>query len=151
MKKLILIIPVILYFSFNGFSQTADSSGDKSSNSVNTHVISAGDTNHYVTVEIEAEFPGGPSAWVEYLGNNINSKVPRKHKAPVGQYQVRIEFVVSKDGSITNIKPLTNCGYGMEDEAIRVIANSPKWKPAMQNGKYVGAYRIQPIIFQVEK
>jgi hypothetical protein len=50
---------------------------------------------------------------------------------------------------ITDIKQLTNHGFGMEDEVIRVISKGPKWNPAIQNGKQVKAYRRQPVTFQV--
>ncbi|MEQ1678624.1 MAG: energy transducer TonB, partial [Chitinophagaceae bacterium] len=45
---------------------------------------------------------------------------------------------------------LTNHGYGMEEEAMRVIKKGPKWTPAVQNGRQVKAYRKQPITFQVQ-
>ena len=44
---------------------------------------------------------------------------------------------------------MTNHGYGMEEEAMRVIKKGPKWTPAVQNGRSVKAYRKQPITFQV--
>ena len=54
-----------------------------------------------------------------------------------------------KDGSVSQIIPLTAHGYGMEEEAIRVIKNSPGWTPAEQNGTPVNSFRIQPISFVV--
>ena len=60
-----------------------------------------------------------------------------------------ILYIVNSDGSISDVSALTNHGYGMEAEAIRLIKNSPKWIPAMQNGKKVNAYRKQPVTFQL--
>lgn len=100
-------------------------------------------------VEIEASFKGGESAWRKYLERNLNPNVPIDNGAPEGIYTVYVQFVVSKDGSISDVRPLTNHGYGMEAEAVRVIKKGPSWTPAVQNGRQVNAYRKQPITFQV--
>ena len=100
-------------------------------------------------VEIEASFKGGEGAWKKYLERNLNANAPIDNGAPEGSYTVYIQFVVSKDGSISDVKPLTNHGYGMEQEAVRVIKKGPAWVPAVQNGRSVNAYRKQPITFQV--
>jgi len=101
-------------------------------------------------VEIEASFKGGESAWKKYLERNLNPNTPVDNGAPEGTYTVYVQFVVSKDGSISDVKALTNHGYGMEAEAIRVIKKGPAWVPAVQNGRQVNAYRKQPITFQVQ-
>lgn len=100
-------------------------------------------------VEIEASFKGGESAWRKFLERNLNPNVPVDNGAPEGVYTVYVQFVVSKDGSISDVRPLTNHGYGMEGEAVRVIKKGPSWTPAVQNGRQVNAYRKQPITFQV--
>jgi protein TonB len=101
-------------------------------------------------VEIEASFKGGEGAWKKYLERNLNPNTPVDNGAPEGTYTVYVQFVVSKDGSISDVKALTNHGYGMEAEAIRVIKKGPAWVPAVQNGRQVNAYRKQPITFQVQ-
>lgn len=100
-------------------------------------------------VEIEATFKGGEGAWRKYLERNLNGNTPVDNGAPEGTYTVYVQFVVSKDGSISDVKPLTNHGFGMEQEAVRVIKKGPNWTPAVQNGRSVNAYRKQPITFQV--
>jgi protein TonB len=100
-------------------------------------------------VEIEASFKGGEGAWRKFLERNLNGNTPVDNGAAEGTYTVYIQFVVSKDGSISDIKPLTNHGFGMEQEAVRVIKKAPSWTPAVQNGRSVNAYRKQPITFQV--
>ena len=99
--------------------------------------------------ETEPSFPGGNAAWVKYLERNANPNIPIDNGAPGGTYNVRVIFIVNTDGSVTDIKPLTDFGYGMEEEAARLIKSSPHWVPAEQNGKKVNAYRKQPITFQV--
>jgi periplasmic protein TonB len=101
-------------------------------------------------VEVEASFKGGEGAWKKYLERNLNPEVPVDNGAPEGVYTVYVQFVVSKDGSISDVKALTNHGYGMEAEAIKVIKKGPPWVPAVQNGRNVNAYRKQPITFQVQ-
>ncbi|MBC7947705.1 MAG: energy transducer TonB [Chitinophagaceae bacterium] len=108
------------------------------------------DDNHiFEKVEIEASFKGGEGAWKKYLERNLNPNAPVDNGAPEGTYTVYVQFVVSKDGTISDVKALTNHGYGMEGEAMRVIKKGPAWVPAVQNGRSVNAYRKQPITFQV--
>jgi protein TonB len=102
----------------------------------------------YSPIETDAEFPGGARKWAEYLKKNINPEIPILNKAPKGVYAVDVMFRIGKDGSITSITPTTQHGYGMEEEFVRVIKESPVWKPAMQNGKPVNAYRKQSIKFR---
>lgn len=101
-------------------------------------------------VEIEASFPGGDSKWRQYLERNANGQVATDNGAPEGTYTVVVQFVVDKEGNISDVRALTNHGYGMEEEAIRVIKKGPKWNAAIQNGRQVKAYRKQPITFRVE-
>ncbi|MEO5945076.1 MAG: energy transducer TonB [Ferruginibacter sp.] len=103
----------------------------------------------FTKVENEAEFPGGQGAWGNYLRKNLNANAPVDNGAPEGTYTVIIRFIVSKDGSISDVTPETKFGYGMEDEAAKIIKKGPKWKPALQNGRNVNAYRRQPITFVV--
>jgi protein TonB len=100
-------------------------------------------------VEIEASFPGGDSKWRRYLETNCNGQVASDEGALEGTYTTVIQFVVDKEGNISDVRALTNHGYGMEQEAMRVIKKGPKWTPAIQNGRQVKAYRKQPITFQV--
>ena len=101
-------------------------------------------------VEIEASYPGGDSKWRQYLERNANGQVATDNGAPEGTYTTVVQFVVDKEGNISDVKSLTNHGYGMEEEAMRVIKKGPKWSPAVQNGRQVKAYRKQPITFQVQ-
>jgi len=97
-------------------------------------------------VEVEARFDGN---WEKFLLKNMISTVPVDNGAPVGVYRVVIQFVVDQEGNVSDMKALTNHGYGMEQEAIRVLKKADKWIPANQNGRPVKAYRIQPITFEV--
>ncbi len=102
-------------------------------------------------VEVEASFPGGDGAWRKFLERNLRGDVASENGAPAGTYTVVVQFVVDKEGNVSDVKALTSHGYGMEDEAVRVIKKGPQWKPAIQNGRNVKAYRRQPITFQIEE
>lgn len=99
------------------------------------------------TVDVDAKFEGN---WKKFLETNLVPEVPVDNGAPAGRYSVVIRFVVDTDGRFSNIEALTNHGYGMEQEAIRVIKKSKKWEPAFFDGVQVKAYKKQVIVFVVE-
>jgi protein TonB len=105
----------------------------------------------FTKVENEAEFPGGNAAWFRYVQKNLEGFNPADNGAPPGKYQVIVRFIVSKDGSISDVVAETKFGYSMEEQAIRCIKNGPKWKAALQNGRNVNAYRRQPVTYVVEE
>lgn len=98
-------------------------------------------------VEIDAKFKGN---WKVFLERNLDPEVPINNGAPTGKYSVLVQFVVDIEGNVSDIKTLTNHGYGMEEEAVRVLKKAAKWEPAIQNGHQVKAYRKQMITFIVE-
>lgn len=100
----------------------------------------------FTKVEIDARFDGN---WEKFLLRNLNPQVPIDNNAPPGNYRVIMQFVVDVDGNVSDIKALSNLGYGLEQEAIRVLKKATKWVPAIQNGSQVKAYRTQSITFQV--
>lgn len=100
-------------------------------------------------VEIEASFKGGEGAWRKYLERNLNANTPVDNGAPEGTYTVWVQFIVDKTGSISDVKALSTHGFGMEDEAVKIIKKGPAWVAAIQNGRPVKAYRKQPITFVV--
>jgi protein TonB len=100
----------------------------------------------FTRVEIDAKFDGN---WEKFLLRNLNPQTPVENGAPAGNYKVFVQFVVDIDGTVSDIKPLTNLGYGLEQEAIRVLKKAKKWEPAIQNGRQVKAYRVQGITFLV--
>jgi periplasmic protein TonB len=103
----------------------------------------------FTKVENEAEFPGGNAAWTRYVQKTLDGFNPADEGAPPGKYQVIVRFIVSKDGSISDVQAETSFGYGMEKQAIDAIKKGPKWKPALQNGRNVNAYRRQPVTYVV--
>lgn len=104
----------------------------------------------YSKVDFEASYVSGEASWSRYLSNSVDPEIPGDYDAPPGTYTVIIKFIVSKDGTISNVEAETNNGFGMEQESVRVIMNSGRWEPAIQNGHKVTAYKRQPITWVVQ-
>lgn len=101
----------------------------------------------FTSVQIMAEFPGGPDAWRRYLEKSL--VYPDAAVETGKQGKVRVQFVVDREGNISEIKALDDLGDGLAEEAVRVIRRGPKWKPAEQNGRKVIYRHIQSITFQL--
>ena len=97
----------------------------------------------------EAEFPGGIENWQKFLISNIKTNIPVKRGAAKGSYIVFVRFKVGKDGTIFNLEPETNFGFGMEQEVMRVIKKSPKWSPAISLNQIEVAEKRQPVTFEI--
>ena len=104
----------------------------------------------FSSIEVQAEFPGGEDGWRNFLIENLNNDVPGNHHAPKGRYTVKVSFIVDKDGSISDISTPVDPGYGTAQEVIRVMKKSPKWRPGIQNGRFVKSWRSQNITFQID-
>jgi hypothetical protein len=96
-----------------------------------------------------ASFPGGQAAWQSFLVRNLRPDVSVNNGAPPGNYKVVVQFVVATDGKLSDLKPISHNGYGMEEEVVRLMKLSPDWTPAKQGGKNVKAYTRQPVTFAV--
>jgi protein TonB len=103
----------------------------------------------FTSVQIPAEFPGGFDAWNRYLERNLNRDLPIENGAPAGKYVVVVSFIVDKQGNISQVRAENDPGYGTAEEAVRIIAKGPNWKPAIQNGRNVIFRNKQNIIFMV--
>jgi protein TonB len=105
----------------------------------------------FTKVEKEAKFPGGMEGWKRYLERNLDAQVASNDGAPTGNYTVKVQFIVDKQGNISNVqaievpKACPSCG----PEAVKVIKKGPKWEPAVQNGRNVIYQAIQFVTFQV--
>lgn len=143
MKQLSLII-ISIFTLLNSPIVNAQTDSTKAAN-----YSDSTENTIFEKVEIEATFPEGDRAWRNFLERTLNATVPVYNRAPEGTYTVVVQFVVDKEGNVSDIIPLTNHGYGMEKEVIRVIKKSPKWQPAMQDGRKVKAYRKQPVTFLI--
>ena len=148
MRRLIFYSFVLCLLTNTSKSQTIINI-DSSINKIDTITDGSDDPKVFIKTEKPAEFPGGQTAWQEFLKKNLNSDVGILMGAPAGTYMVIVRFVIGKNGALRNFAAETKFGYGMEIEAIRVIKESPKWIPAFQNGHPVNSYLRQPITYVV--
>lgn len=95
------------------------------------------------------EFPGGEEAMYEFLANNI--RYPQAARDSNIQGKVYVQFVVDKDGTITDTKVVRDIGGGCGDEVLRVMSMMPKWKHGTEFGKAVRFQMSLPITFQLEE
>ena len=100
------------------------------------------------SVEQMPEFPGGMAALQKYLANNI--KYPSVAREEGIEGRVTLQFVVDRDGSVTNITILRDLGGGCGKEAVRVVSGMPKWKPGKQNGQAAKVYYTLPVSFKLQ-
>jgi len=113
-------------------------------------VVAETDDKVFKQVEQNPQFTGGHEAWLKFLRANLKVNTPVDNGAKAGIYKVVLKFIVNADGSLSDIKCENDPGYGMCAEAIRFLKTTPKWQPAVQNGKKINAYIKQPITFLVE-
>ncbi|HOJ25553.1 MAG TPA: energy transducer TonB [Bacteroidales bacterium] len=101
----------------------------------------------FTFVEEYPEFPGGDKALREYILNNI--KYPEVARTSGITGTVYVQFVVEKDGSISDVKVVRGIGGGCDEEAVRVVKSMPRWKPGKQRGQPVRVYFTLPIEFKL--
>ncbi len=100
----------------------------------------------FVIVGQMPHFPGGKLAMNRYISEHLTYPFDAlKNKV---QGKVNVEFVVEKDGSLTQIRSVgKKLGYGLDEQAVKVFSGMPKWIPGRQDGKVVPVYMMIPIIY----
>ena len=95
----------------------------------------------------EAEFTGGDKAWKAYIEKNVSKEFRIKGNGEQVVH-VKVLFAVNEYGSAVKVKVIESSGIKQVDnDAVRVIMNSPSWKPAIYLNQPVKAYRIQPFTY----
>ncbi|WP_207532165.1 energy transducer TonB [Desertivirga arenae] len=97
------------------------------------------------TLEVQPAFPGGFDAFANYLRKNLRYPGAAQDQGISGR--VYVNFIVEKDGTLTDIKIAKGIGFGCDEEAARVIKKSPKWSAGEQNGRKVRVMFTIPIVF----
>ena len=106
------------------------------------------DDQTFSVVEQMPEYPGGMRAGLEFMARNL--RYPTKAREAGKQGRVIVQFVVRKDGSLSDFKVLCPVDPWLDAEAIRVISTMPKWKPGMQDGKPVSVKFTLSVTFMLE-
>ena len=99
-------------------------------------------------VEEKPSFNGGDanefSKWV-----NQHLEYPEIAKENGVQGRVTLQFTVNPDGSVSNVKVLRGVDSSLDKEAVRVVSQSPKWKPGKQRDRPVKVTYTFPVVFQL--
>ena len=99
-------------------------------------------------VEQQPLVPGGPAALMKYLSENTKYPVVAQENGVQGR--VTVQFVVEKDGSISDVHVLRGVDPSLDKEAVRVVKSMPRWTPGKQNGITVRVnYRV-PVLFRLQ-
>ncbi len=101
----------------------------------------------FTSVEVLPEYPGGPKAWQKFVGGY---KYPPQAVENGVSGRVIIQFVVERDGSLTDIKVVRDLGMGTGEAALSLLKKSPKWTPGIQNGRPVRVAYTQTIALNLE-
>ena len=125
-------------------SQSSESTEQNGTSSV---VPTADET--FMVVENMPEFPGGLNACLKFLADHV--AYPKEAAEKKIQGRVIVQFVVMKDGSITNARVIRSVDPLLDAEALRVIGLMPKWKPGTQRGQAVNVKFTMPITFRLNK
>jgi len=123
----------------NKITKLIESSGSRSITSPNGEVFDM--------VEDQPMPPNGMTAFYEWVGANL--KYPDEAQRAGIEGRVFVQFIVDKDGNLTNILTLKGIGNGCDQEAMDLLAKSPKWTPGKQKGKEVLVRMILPITFKL--
>ena len=120
----------------------------KDSSAQKVVMSAASDNRIFDVVEQMPEFPGGMRAGLEFMARNL--KYPAKAQEAGKQGRVIVQFIVQKDGSLSDLHVLRPVNPWLDAEAIRVIGTMPKWKPGMQGGQAVAVKFTLPVTFMLE-
>ncbi len=101
----------------------------------------------FTIVEKQPVYPGGMTAFYQFVQKKL--KYPSQARRMGIEGKVFVEFVVDKKGNITDVRAVKGIGAGCDQEAVRVIKNSPKWQAGKQRGKAVKVRMILPITFKL--
>ena len=101
----------------------------------------------YTIVDRVPEFEGGMDGLGKYISENL--KYPEEAKKAGIEGRVVVQFIVQKDGSVTEVTPLKGIEHNCDKEAVKVMMKSPKWTPGILDGKKVKVKMVLPIVFSI--
>jgi TonB family protein len=103
----------------------------------------------FVSIEKQPQFPGGMTKFYEYLSKSV--RYPTEAVKNKVEGKVFLSFIVEKDGTLNDITVIRSLGSGTDEEAMRVLKESPKWIAGVQKGKTVRVKYNIPIGFSLSK
>ena len=109
--------------------------------------LTMADGEVFTIVEEAATPVGGFPVYYSYVAANLKYPLMARQNGIEGK--VFIEFVITKDGNIADVKPVKGIGGGCDEEAVRVVLGSAKWNPGKQGGVAVNQRMVLPITFNM--
>jgi TonB family protein len=104
----------------------------------------------YEMTDVRPAYPGGQTALENYINNNVEYQQAAIDNNTEGK--VDVEFVIDEKGNVTDAKRIgKELGGGLDDEAVKVISNMPKWTPGKVKGKNVKTRLVLPITYKIEQ
>ena len=103
----------------------------------------------FVVVENQPEFPGGNEALMKFISENVQYPIEAQEKGIQGK--VVCNFIVRKDGSITDVSVVRGVDPLLDAEAVRLLQSMPAWKPGTQRGQAVDVRYTLPVEFRLQK
>lgn len=153
MLKALFIIPVatlaVSVFASNTGVSSMAKAANTTANSISTNNMQTkqSDIKSSDKVEVMPEFKGGNKAMKEFL--MMNMKYPESAVKAKQQGKAVVEFVVKKDGTVSDVYIVKSTGYDvLDNEAMRVVKSMPAWEPDKQKGKPVDVKYFVPITFR---
>ena len=134
-----LLCAIALFASVYTCSAQTDSTKKK------TYIVSATDTT-YIKPEVQSSFPDGLNGWRNFLNRNL--RYPSDAINQNIQGTVVLQFIVCTDGTVCNIEAISG-PEELRESAIAALKKTPRWVPAMQDGKNVRSYKKQPIVYSL--
>ena len=144
----ILIFNEALQSQVKVLSQSNPGESPKAATSSSNSSGTAGKEAVYDVVEIVPIPSGGMAGWSAYLSANLGYPTTARRKGIEGT--VIVAFVVNTNGTVSDFELLKGIGGGCDEEAIRIVKNSPKWTPGMQDGKAVRTLMRLPVNFTLD-
>jgi periplasmic protein TonB len=103
----------------------------------------------YNRTEVAPAYNGGQSSLEDYITRNLEYPADAIDNNVEGV--VNVQFAVDEKGNVSNVSTIGNkLGYGLEEAAIKVVSNMPKWTPGQVKGKNVKTWRTLPINYRLE-
>lgn len=107
----------------------------------------AGESKVFSSVEELPSYPGGQGAFIKYLNKTLTYPPAAKSKNIQGR--VLVQFIVERSGAITNVSVAESANPLLDNEAVRVIRQMPKWRAGKEKGRIVRVKIMVPIIFKI--
>ena len=153
-RKYALIFPAIamlLFFSstFRTKAEPLDEKNNIQRDAINQVASLSKDSIQTpgANVRVLPQFPGGNSALMQWISNNI--QYPKG--SAVSQGRVIVQFLVTQDGSVDDVEVIKSLDSLCDGEAVRVVKTMPKWTPGTRNGKPRSTYYTLPVMFRFNK